>query len=271
MSALRPPEGQGNGPRSWTGVAWATVVLAAVIATTLVWLATCRTIRHGQQAAEDTVERVARGAADLAERFRTGRITSTFVAALPRLVPGIGVSLELAAFEATETFTRADERAILFDLVPLGTTVSEIRVPVTYRYHVRLDEPWRLAVSDHTCLVEAPPLRPTLPPAIHTDRMEKHVSSGWLRFDDDEQMDLLERTITPRVSARAANPEHVELVRETCRVRLAEFVRGWLLTEDHWSEDRFRAVVVRFADEPPFESSVLAPTLTIEDGGIEGE
>ena len=251
----------------WTGLAWAAVALAAVVAGAAVWLATCRTVDESRRAATAAVDRVARSAGDIAERFRTGRITTTFIAAIPRLLPDSGVQLELAAFEATETFSRSDDRSVFFGLVPLGTTVSEIRVPVTYRYHVRLDEPWHLSVREHTCLVSAPALRPALPPAIHTDRMEKRVSSGWLRFDDREQMETLERTITPRLNARAANADHVGLVRETCRVRLAEFVRSWLLAEDHWSEARFRAVVVRFADEPPAREALLPPTLTLE--GVE--
>ena len=74
-------------------------------------------------------------------------------------------------------------------------------------------------------------------------------------------MTELERYLTPRLSARARSPERIDLVRETCRRRVAEFVRGWLLREDHWRSDRFRAVTVVFADEAPDEP---APTLVLE-------
>ncbi len=203
---------------------------------------------------------VSEGAADVAARFRTGTITTTFIASLPHLVSG-GTKLELTAVQATETFTRSDDRRVLFELLPLGTTTSEIRVPVTYRYHVRLDEPWRLTVHDHRCLVRAPPIRPTLPPAIDTAGLEKHSESGWLRFDADERMADLERSLTELLSRRAADPDTIDLVRETCRRRLAEFVRGWLLSEGQWGGDRFRTITVVFADEKVTRPSTLPPTL----------
>ena len=70
----------------------------------------------------------------------------------------------------------------------------------------------------------------------------------------------LERSITPMLNARAADPDHLELVRARCRRRVAEFVRTWLLREDHWRRDRFRAVAVRFEDEPT-GTSLPEPTI----------
>jgi len=237
--------------------------LVAVFVAWLAFLAfheTCQAVRDGPASA---VKGAADAAGAIAERFRTGRITTTFTAALPRLQPG-GATLELAAYEAVETFRRADERAVFFELVPLGTNVTEIRVPVTYRYHVRLDDPWRLDVRDRVCLVRAPRLRPTLPPAIQTDRMEKRGERGWLRFDLERQMEDLERSITPTLVARAGDPSSVDVVRETCRRRVAEFVRDWLLREDQWRENRFTAVTVTFEDEGLDPAALPAPTLRRE-------
>jgi hypothetical protein len=249
-------------PPSWHALRWPLVVVAVVLIAVLGSLRACHTVGEEQRA---SLDQVGRAAADLAERFSTGRITTTFVASIPELVGAGETRLELAAYQAVETFSRSDDRRVLFDLIPLGTTVTEIRVPVTYRYHVRLEDEWNLRVVDRVCLVVAPPIRPTLPPAIHTDRMEKHSDRGWLRFDTDEQMDALERTMTPTLSARAADPRHLELVRETCRRRVAEFVRGWLLHEDHWRQDRFLAVTVVFADEAP-GTAPPGPTVTLEGG-----
>ena len=53
---------------------------------------------------------------------------------------------------------------------------------------------------------------------------------------------------------------HIELVRERCRLRVAEFVRTWLLHEDHWRPDRFLAITVRFEDDPP-QASTPGPTI----------
>jgi hypothetical protein len=226
------------------------------------------TAREGGRATAEAVRAAGESAAEIASRFQTGTITTTFVSSIPRLAPDSGLRLELAAFEATEILTRTDDRKIFFDMVPLGSTVSEIRVPVTYRYHLRLDEEWRLEVADGVCVVHAPPIRPTLPPAIHTDRMEKRSESGWLRFNEDEEMETLERSLTPSLTARAGNADHLELVRERCRVRVADFVRSWLLLEDQWGPGRFTHVEVVFADEDEAadEPAALSPAVIEERG-----
>lgn len=245
-------------------VRWPLVVAAIAVVVLLVVRELRETAQTGGRAAADTVRAIGEGAAEIAGRFATGSITTTFVSAIPRLVPNGGTLLELAAFESTETLSRTDDRRIFFDLVPLGATISEIRVPVTYRYHLRLDEEWRLTVAGGTCVVHAPPIRPTLPPAIHTDRMEKRSESGWLRFNEDEEMESLEKSLTPRLVERARDADHLELVREPCRRRVSEFVRSWLLLEDQWGPERFTHVEVIFGDEENDEPSILSPSV-IED------
>ena len=249
---------------------WPVVVAVLALMVLLIVRELRETAREGGRAAADAVRAVGEGAAEIAGRFATGTITTTFVSAIPRLVPDGGILLELAAFEATEILSRTDDRRIFFDMVPLGSTVTEIRVPVTYRYHLRLDEEWRLAIADGTCVVHAPSIRPTLPPAIHTDRMEKRSESGWLRFNEDEEMATLERSLTPTLVGRARDPEHLELVREQCRRRVADFVQSWLLHEDQWGPGRFSHVEVFFADEEGDEPSSLSPSV-IEDGDIRHE
>lgn len=261
MTAGPPPRPRSSGA---LGVLrWPLVVLAVAALAALLAARACRVVERTGRAGADAVHALGEEARGLAERFRTGTITETFVAAIPRLAPDDGLKLELAALEATETFTRTAEQRAFWELVPLGTTVSEIRVPVTYRYHLRLDEPWRLEVYEHTCVVHAPPIRPTLPPAIHTDGLEKRTQSSWLRFDGDLQMQELERSLTPRLELRAGNADHLELVRDRCRRRVAEFVRHWLLAEDHWRDDRFRAITVVFADETEAVAVSEPPTLTL--------
>jgi hypothetical protein len=94
--------------------------------------------------------------------------------------------------------------------------------------------------------------------------MEKFSERGWLRFNEAEQMEELERSITSALSTRAGDPRHIEMVRERCRLEVAEFVRSWLLHEDHWREDRFRAVTVVFADEVAEEMPLQPPTLVLD-------
>jgi hypothetical protein len=241
--------------------------LVIIVLAVLVWLAyqkACQTVQTSQDVPVETVRELGEAAATIAERFQTGQITTTFISAIPHLLPDGGTKLELAAYETVETFSRSDDRRVLFDLVPLGTTVTEIRVPVTYRYHLLLNEPWHLKVSGQTCIVHAPAFHPTVPPAIDTARMEKRAESGWLRFNEDEQMEELQRNITPSLCIRAANPEHKNLVREQCRIRVADFVRSWLLREDHWREDRFSSVIVIFADEEIDDDDTLIEKPTLE-------
>ena len=247
---------------------WPAVVLALGLTGYLAVHEVARTAREGGRAATETVRELGESAVDIAAAFRTGTITSTFISAIPSFLPDGGARLEIAAFETVETLRITDELRVGWDLISLGTTVSEIRVPATYRYHLRLDEPWRLEVDGQACVVHAPPIRPTLPPAIDTGRMEKYSESGWLRFNEDEQMEELERGITAALSERAVDSAHLELVRERCRREVAEFVRSWLLMEDHWRSDRFRSVTVIFADEAVPEAPPRPPTLVLS--GEEG-
>lgn len=244
---------------------WPAVVVALGLLGYLVVHQIGQTAREGGMAATNIVREIGSGAVDIAEAFQTGRITTTFIAAIPGFSPDTGVKLELASFQATEILRTTDERWVAWDLIPLGTTVTEIRVPVTYRYHLRLDEEWRLEVEGQSCVVHAPRIRPTLPPAIDTGGMEKFSDSGWLRFNEAQQMEGLERSLTGILSERASDPLHLEMVRERCRLEVAEFVRSWLLTEDHWREDRFRSVTVIFADETESRTTTLHPTLVLPD------
>ncbi len=179
----------------------------------------------------------------------TGNITHTFIESIPQITSSQGDVLELATYRCTETFKRTDEKWTGWGWVYLGTTVAEIRVPVTFRYHLRLSDPWRLATRDQTCIVLAPKLRPSLPPAIDTAEMERRAESGWARFDKNDQLDALEKSMTPTLDVRAGDAAHLQLVREACRHSVAEFVRKWLMREGQWRGDRFTSIVVLFPDE----------------------
>ncbi len=184
---------------------------------------------------------------DIARAFSSGTITETFLQHNVEVSPTGGDVLEVAVLKNDEVFRRTQSRRIAWDLVSLGTTVSEIRVPVTYRYHVKISDFRRLDVRGQTCVVVAPPIRPSLPPALHVDRLERHTESGWALFDKAENLEKLESGLMKAVQRRAET--NVHLVREQCRRGVAEFVRNWLLREDHWRADRFSAIIVLFPDE----------------------
>ena len=269
MTDENPPSKQ----QAWLDIVralrWPVVILALGMLAYLVFHQIGRTAREGGRAATEVVREIGESVVDIAAAFKSGTITNTFISAIPSFSPDSGARLELAAFEAVEILRSTDERRIGWDLIPLGTTVTEIRVPVTYRYHLRFDEPWLLEVEGQSCVVHAPEIQPTLPPAIDTGRMEKFSERGWLRFNEEEQMEELERSITAVLSELAADPRHLEMVRERCRLEVAEFVRSWLLLEDHWRDDRFRSVTVVFADETTTETTLQSPTLVLDRNDIE--
>jgi hypothetical protein len=261
---------------------WVIAILAATLAILagLATLAYLRTLQSGKdvvegtgQAVRDAVRDAARELPALAEKFRTGTSTTTFVEGLPRSDSTHGNILELATSETHEFFRREDSRQTLWGWLDLGTTVSEIRVPVTFRYHLKLSEQWLLTTRGNVCVVQAPVIRPSLPPAIHTDRLEKSSQSGWARFNKAENLAELEKQLTPLLNARAADPRHLRNVREECRKSVAEFIRNWLVREDHWRKDRFTAVMVVFQDELSrpdakleleLENRSLLPTLSLD-------
>jgi hypothetical protein len=192
-------------------------------------------------------------------------ITQEFREYLPTVGPTDGI-LETATSSVPETFTQTDS-AWLFN-IPLGTTVSEIRVPAVYRYHIQLFDPWKLVVSGQVCLVLAPQFQPSLPPAIITSQMEKSTSNGWLRFNGEDDLTTLERGITDELAKRANDRLHRDYVREACRQSVAEFVKTWLMKQGAWSEDRFHQIVVLFPDEVTsdrgLEDDYHPPAVTFE-------
>lgn len=236
---------------------WPAVAIAVLV---IGWLAVQSILQIGKETALEAVDRAAGAVNQLAAGFTSTTITETFTAAIPKLGTE-GMLLEVAQLEATETFERRDERWAFFDLVPLGMTISEIRVPVIYRYHLRLEDRWTLDLREGICLVQAPTIRPTQPPAIHTDGMEKRIEGSWLRFDEAEVMEDLEQSLSFRLSARAGSPERLDLVRETCRTRVAEFVRSWLLAEEQWGQGRIVTVEVVFVDEDARDLATLDPPI----------
>ena len=181
------------------------------------------------------------------KKFTSENITASFVAAIPSITREL--NLEVATATQTETFTQTSRRTLLWGWLDLGSSVVQVRVPVTYRYNIPLREPWKLRVREQTVIVHAPPLHPSLPPAIHTDQIERLTVRGWCRGSPRMLLQRLERQITPMLSEYAANPRQLGQVREACRLSVAEFVRLWLEREGQWQPSRFTAIQVRFADE----------------------
>lgn len=212
---------------------------------------------------EDYARKAAEKVEAVAARYKTGTITETFKSESP-IFELIKVGrLEVAVAESDETFRREDEEKYFWGLLNPGPTVSEIKVPATYRYHLDMAEDWKIEIKDKCCVVHAPSLKPSLPVAFKTDKMEKKSETSWGRFDGAQQLDKLEKQITPRLNDRASKPGHMNAARREARDVVARFVRTWLLNSQQWQNDRFTSITVIFANETPEEVS-LKPTLTID-------
>ena len=94
----------------------------------------------------------------------------------------------------------------------------------------------------------APAPVPSLPPAIHSDGIERRSQADWLRFDAGERLAELERQLTPLLIQRADGPAHRALAREPARRTVERFALQWIAIERD-DVGPIRAVVVRFADE----------------------
>jgi hypothetical protein len=185
-------------------------------------------------------------------------VTETSVAAsgVPVVMRSAGGLLEIATVTVYERFKRTDTKE--FWGIPLGTTVSIIQVPAIYRYHIELAKEWPIQIDGKTAVVRAGEVKPSLPAAIDTTRMEKYTQSGWARFNKDDNLDLLQRSITPQLQTRANIPEIRQLAIDAGRNTVREFVTTWLLKEQGWRRDPAFKVIVLFPGEQQ-ERSGLNP------------
>ena len=218
---------------------WAVMLLIALMLTTgaLVWFFL------------DTIKSGALWLRDLTGHLTHQQITETFRQSVTEIISTNGDTLEVAMMQTDETLTKVDMKTAFNDLLNLGTTVSEIRAPVVYRYHVRLSDPWQVSVDHGVCTVRAPALRPSLPPAIRTEGMEKKSEAGWLRFNAAENLAALEKGLTPTLEKRAGDAAHLHLIRESARKSVAEFVKNWLLKSSAQRAEPIRTISVIFPDE----------------------
>lgn len=167
------------------------------------------------------------------------------MSAIPELTQELNLELATATFN--ETFTKASHLTTCWGLIDLGTSVAQVQVPVTYRYHLCLREPWQLELKARRLIVHAPVIRPSQPPAIHTDQLQSLTVRGWARGSTSGLLTELQQSLTPTLCAYAGDARHLELVRPQCRASVAEFVQLWL--EREGQSKRITHVQVVFGDE----------------------
>ena len=234
--------------KSITVIIWATlgcvvcaVVVACVIKVTSIGINIARGV-------VDIPSNTADSIIELAQGFQRENITETFRQDLQEINNTGQGNLEVSIMKSTEHFKRRSSKTALWDLLDLGTTTTEIRVPATYRYHIKLSDEWKLDTEGQTVFVTAPALRASLPVAFDTGGTYKNINEGWARFNGYQQMAGLERNISFTLN-RNAN-RNKKLVREQSRKTIERFVKHWLKRNEQWREDGFTNVRVVFADEP---------------------
>ena len=145
------------------------------------------------------------------------------------------------------------ERTDTFDwwIFNFGTTVSRIQVDATYRYHASLDpRGWYVRQVGDAVHVIVPPVRPTLPVAIDTSTLKTYSSAGWARFNKQENLDALTKSVTAVLAQRAASPAYIEYQRKQARQSATEFAHRWILKQEQWKNVKPSQVRVFFSDEP---------------------
>lgn len=244
------------------------VFLTLMISALIVYFGFLRQVDRTLDKTSGTVDKAidtAKGAAvELVKLFRPEEVINTFHEWRELTVKsGTGSHLEIATAEASERFARTTNLEVFGKKLPMSTSVSEITVPATYRFHIDLNDDWNLTSDGKRLVVRAPRVRPTLPVAFDTGRVEKKTSSGWVRWDADEDLAELEKGITNELAVRAADPDTIAKIEDDGRIAVARFVRTWLLTREAWGQGRFEEIVVIFEGEEE-SPDVLPQTLRFE-------
>jgi hypothetical protein len=159
-----------------------------------------------------------------------------------------GGLLAVSTIKAPEFFQATADHQVLG--VPVGQTTSQIRAQAIYSYHVELAPEWKVTLRDKTFIVIAPRVKPTLPVAIDTAKLERFASGTWSLFTGASELDRLQRSISTSLAAKAALPSYIQFQREAARATVAEFVSKWLLEQPRWQPASAYKVQVFFADEP---------------------
>ena len=186
-----------------------------------------------------------------------GETTINVPPGVPSEIRTNGGQLVVAILKVTERFTKEDPRIILG--MSMGTTKSIVQADVTYRYHIEMEKRWPINIAEKTATVRAPALVPSLPAAFDSASVRKYTESGWARFNKDENLAALERSITQQIQTRASSPQYEQIKRDAARQALQMFVKTWLLSQRKWGETPEYRIVVLFPGETLESQQVSNP------------
>ncbi len=200
------------------------------------------------------------------ESFLSERIEESFLAETQRIASTNGNILEVATHESIEEFRRESVATMMgWQLPGTGSNVV-MRVPATYRFHIKLDGSWNLWTEGGTVIVVAPAVEATLPVAFDTSKMDVSSAGGiFSPLRNRSNMEVLHGRLTPKLEARAQSQDMKESVREVCRHSLGMFVKNWLLSEDQWKPEQFTEIKVMFPDEQTLDPASMPATISLQE------
>jgi hypothetical protein len=164
---------------------------------------------------------------------------------VPLVMRTDGGHLVVAVVKNKDVFTLEDTKDFLG--LDLGKTISHIQVEAVYRYYIEMAKEWPIMIHGDTATVKAGEIKPQLPVAFDTKTMVKDTHSGWGRFNKNENLYALERSLSGRLEARAHG--YKEIAIEPARKTVSEFVQTWLIKERPLAQGSVRRVEVLFPGE----------------------
>lgn len=183
---------------------------------------------------------------DKKEKESVPVVTVTEVAK-PVVMRTEGGTLFVSSMEATHELSRSVIHTVLG--VEAAKTEAKVKVPVVYKYEIELAREWTFLRRGNVVAVIAPAVRPSLPVAIDTSKLTSSTKGLVAFAHREEEINTLQRTISPTLEQYAKSPTYISHQREAARKTVAEFVRKWILKQPEWKNDDKVVVKVFFADE----------------------
>jgi len=207
------------------------------------------TLASAPRAAVEEGRKVLADLKRVAEAFRSGSVTTSFVSYATQAT---GVNrLQVAELQQLELFEQTDEATVLWGQLALPDLVVRARAPVEYGYYVDLEAEWEFQLDGNRIRVYAPELQFTRP-SVDVSEIEFEVAQDSLLRDSEGALERL-RTGLTQMSLRRAK-DHIPLIRELARRETEKFVTLWL--------------AARFVDGDDFTVEVTFPSdrLSLESG-----
>ena len=222
--------------------AWPAAVVAIVLVAATSGLYVFRSLRNAPGDVLDKGRELASEIRRVAEAFRTGTLVTRFASEATQLN---GTSrFQFAELVQSELFERTDATTLFWGQLQLPDVIVEARAPVTYTYFVDFEKPWSFRLEGTVLETTAPAIEFNTP-ALDPSAIRYVVQKGSLLRDEALALERLKAGLTELSRERAR--EHTPLVRDTGRLKIAEFVERWL--RERFEDGGAHRVRVRFADE----------------------